>query len=429
MYNGEQGPAREWAIRLLAKIGDGVEAERMIKIVNAQGGIPTTRGGMRPSLYPQEVVEDVLQKGYAVPCVSGGWMPGKEYKEDRERYLARIKEHRDFPSPIAFVGTPCAPYVAGWEAVKGTHVAYGESAFTIYMNSVVGVKSHGNTSPGLFAQAITGRTPYWGLHTDEGRRGKILVNVETDLLSSADCHALAYYVGWEVAPCGSGSRVPVYEGVLEHLKEDLTIEHLRGLGTALAVAAGGALFHAVGITPEAPTLDVAFGGEKPEETITFGKRELQEAYGELSTHGPEKVDRVVLGCPQYDLMGLLRVYKLLRGRKVHEDVTLSIQVPGPVKMIADRMGITEAIEAAGGQVNYGCWEVSRTEGYMGGPGLHNVPKVVATYSVKCCHYIKSCWGTRPCRPGRGPLDFPRYDVWFGSEEKCIEAAVTGRWRE
>jgi len=420
MYNGEQGPAREWAMRILAKIGDGVGAERMIKIVNAQAGYP--RGASQFDL-PKEIVEDVLQRGYAVPCCDGypRFTPAKEFKEEREQFFANMKAYKDFPSPIVYVGTSCAPYVVGWEAVKGTHVAYGESAFTIYMNSVVGVRSHGNTSPCLLAQAITGRCPYWGLHTDEGRRGKILVKVETDLLSSADCHALAYYVGGEVTPCGSGTRVPVYDGVLEHLKEDLTIEHLRGLGTPLAVSGGGALFHAVGVTPEAPTLDAAFGDEKPEETITFGERELQEAYEALSTYGPERVDCVVLGCPQYGLSGLLKVYKLLGGRKVHEEVTLSIQVPVPVKDTADRMGLSEAIESAGGRVTDGCWEFPTSDGYMGCPKLQSVPRVVATYSAKCGHYIKGCWGTRP--------DFPKYDVWFGSEEKCIEAAVSGRWRE
>ena len=59
----------------------------------------------------------------------------------------------------------------------------------------------------------------------------------------------------------SGDRIPVVEGLPAPPNEDL----LKALGAASASSGAVGLFHAVGITPEAPTLKDAFGGRTPEE--------------------------------------------------------------------------------------------------------------------------------------------------------------------
>jgi len=403
MYGGEQGPAREWAMRLLAKIGDALGAERLIKISSAEAGYPD----FYSDLVPQEVIEDIWRKGYGVPCCSCHIEPdlSKLSKETYRKWVAYEKAAKDMN--VFLMGT-CAPYAAGWCPIKGAHVAYGESSIVAYTNSVLGVRTHGETFPSELASAISGRTPYWGLHTDEGRKGKLLVEVEAELSEPADYYALGYYVGWI-----AGIRVPVFKGVFR----DIGAEHLKGLGAALAVSGGVGLYHVVGVTPEAPSLGIAFGGEKPQEAITVGKQEIRQAYDALCTHGSKEVDYVVLGCPHYTLLGLWKVYNFLKGKKIHKDVTLWVLVPSPIREVADRMELTEAIRAAGGRLGFGaCWEFPTSEAYLGdgqGQGL----RVVATDSAKCGHYVKGA-----VRPG-----FPKVDVWFGSTEDCLKATVTGRW--
>lgn len=93
------------------------------------------------------------------------------------------------------------------------------------------------------------------------------------LSKPSDYHALGYYVG-KIA----GIRNPVFMGELKNIQT----EHLKGLGASLAVSGGVGIYHIVGVTPEAYTLEAAFGAEKPREIISFGERELKQAYDSLS---------------------------------------------------------------------------------------------------------------------------------------------------
>jgi len=403
MYKGEQGPAREWAMKVLTKLGDALGAERLIKISNAEAGFPN----FYSNLVPEEVIKDIWRRGYGVPCCSFHIEADitKISKDDYEKLMAFEKVAKDLN--VFLIGT-CAPYAVGWCPLKGAHVAYGESSIVAYMNSVLGVRTHTNTFPSLLASAITGRTPYWGFHTDEGRLGKLLVKVEAELSDPADYYALGYYIGWI-----AGIRVPVFKGVFRNVG----VEHLKGLGAALAVSGGVGLYHVVGITPEAPTLEIAFGGKKPEETVTVGKQEIREAYDMLCTWGSEKVDCVILGCPHCTLSELWKVHNLLKGKKIHKDVILWVLVPSPLRNVAERMGLTQTINATGGRIGFGaCWEFPTSEAYLGFDSDQS-PKVVATNSAKCAHYVKGA-----VRPG-----FPMVHVWFGSMEKCLKTALTGKW--
>ena len=60
------------------------------------------------------------------------------------------------------------------------------------------------------------------------------------------------------------------------------------------------LFHAVGITPEAPTLGDAFGGRAPEETSRSGRRDIARALQQLSTvPDGSPITAVCLGTPHF----------------------------------------------------------------------------------------------------------------------------------
>lgn len=67
------------------------------------------------------------------------------------------------------------------------------------------------------------------------------------------------------------SNVPVFVGIPKNVDN----YELNTLFAGLAVSGALAMSHIPGITPEAPTIDVALGGERPEETIAVDDEELR----------------------------------------------------------------------------------------------------------------------------------------------------------
>ena len=80
--------------------------------------------------------------------------------------------------------------------------------------------------------------------------------------------------------------------------------------TPVAASSGGvALFHAVGLTPEAPTLDAALQGQQPDSVVKIGPEDLLASVRRLSTVADgtplaaQKLERVLTNDPG---MGVIR---------------------------------------------------------------------------------------------------------------------------
>jgi predicted aconitase len=184
------------------------------------------------------------------------------------------------------------------------------------------------------------------------------------------------------------------------------INMLKGFNAAGASSGGIMMYHVVGVTPEAPTLEAAFGHKRISEALTYGKVERRQTYEALNSAKDPSVDLVNIGCPHYSLEQLREVTRLLDGKRVHENVTLWIWTAHQLKAIADRNGYTDIILKAGGQLMTDSCPLNTNLFPRG-------TKVVATDSAKHAHYA-------PAIAGLG--------VWFGSMKECIDAAITGKWR-
>ena len=161
----------------------------------------------------------------------------------------------------------------------GDRVAWAESSAVQFANSVLGARTNRNSILIDLCSAITGLTPEFGYLLDENRRGEILIKLK---INKMDPSALGFIVGRKVV-----TRVPV----IEHY--DFNRIELKNMGGAMAAAGGVALFHVEGLTPEAPDMKTAFGGE-PKETITVTQEDLDS----LRSKQPDRANLVVFGCPQ-----------------------------------------------------------------------------------------------------------------------------------
>ena len=181
---------------------------------------------------------------------------------------------------------------------------------------------------------------------------------------------------------------------------------LKHFGAAAATSGGVELYHIPGVTPEAPTLEAAFGTTKLPKPVVYGPAQRSLVYRTLNSQGhSQDVDFVLLGCPHASVDQIRQAAELLDGKRLSSSTELWIMAPRSLKVVADRSGYTAVIERAGGRVLAdSCPAMSRA--------APRGTRVFATDSAKQAHYLPAILGI---------------EAWFGTLEECVNAAVTGRW--
>jgi predicted aconitase len=161
-----------------------------------------------------------------------------------------------------------------------------------------------------------------------------------------------------------------------------------------------------GVTPEAPTLDAAFGERPVPAAMAIGEPEFAAFFAAYAAKG-DKVDVVVFGAPQLSLFEMESLAGQLDGQRVHGATALIVTTSPEIKFAADRMGLTRRIEDAGGVVAAGiCFYQSYAREMAEANGWQRL----VTNSAKLVNIIGG-YGYRPT---------------LATTEACVEAAITGR---
>jgi predicted aconitase len=198
----------------------------------------------------------------------------------------------------------------------------------------------------------------------------------------------------------AGDQIPVIEGVVVSPAED----HLKAFAAAAASSGRVALFHMVGITPEAPTIDEAFHGHVPAQTIDVTTGDLREARKELTTADGRDLDMVILGSPHFSLAEFSQLAPLVTGRHAHPRVKFLVTSSRLMKEQADKAGVLAPLVSFGAQITLDTC-------ILASPMLPPEIKTLMTNSAKYAYYAPSLLNTR---------------VTFGSLADCVRSAVEGR---
>ena len=87
--------------------------------------------------------------------------------------------------------------------------------------------------------------------------------------------------------------IPVFTGI----PANVSPEALMNLGAELNTGGNVPMYHIVGVTPEAPTLEAAFQGAPSGDTVVVTASDLAEEQQMLSAEGGP-IDFALLGCPR-----------------------------------------------------------------------------------------------------------------------------------
>jgi hypothetical protein len=252
------------------------------------------------------------------------------------------KEHKiiEFMQKMNIVTSDtCINYQTVYQPHLGEHVAWGDTGTVIYANSVFGARSNFEGGPAALAAAVTGRTPAYGFHLDRHRKGTIAVRLDVDLEDLADWGAIGKIVGEKHQNYYS---VPVFHGI----RRAPVADELKHLGCALASYGSMAMFHMVGVTPEAPTLEAAFGGSAPTDEIVITSADLKRVYDGYKLED-RSANLVVFSGPQLSLFEMKDLSERFAGRTLHPGTQVFVTTAASVKHSADMLGYLATLEGAG----------------------------------------------------------------------------------
>lgn len=392
MLAGDQGPATKRAMEILVALGEIYEAEELVPVASVQvAGVSYGNLGQAGLEFIQEWAEQGARVRVPTTLNPAGmdlqaWEQLGIPEEYAQRQLEIIEAYRAMGIAPS---CSCTPYLVGNRPDLGEHIAWSESSAVSYANSVLGARTNREAGPSALAAAITGRTAKYGLHLEENRQARHLVQVDCALESVADFGTLGYIVGREV-----GNGIPYFR-INSPGKPGL--EELKALGAAMAASGAVSLYHVEGVTLEAKVYDML-----AHDAVRLLIEDLDQGYEALNGT-VRHIDLVWIGCPHASLRELGQVAALLGGRPTR--AKLWITTAREMLSEARVKGLAQKIERSGGQVVADACLVGAPVQAMG-------LSTVATNSAKAAFYL---------------LGHDDLDVRFGPLHHCVEAAVTGRW--
>jgi len=401
MLNGEHGPAARMALSIVVRMAEVVGANELLDITAAHIDSTVYIGDAG-----LEFAERMAGMGARVCVPTTLNVSGLDEYHWQEWAVPRqwaAQAHRQMLAYQSMGTTPtwtCAPYQLEVRPSFGQQIAWGESNAIAFANSVLGARTE--RYPDLFdiCCAISGRAPATGLHLTQNRRGQLLFRMDRGIsqeLQQADDFfpVLGNLIGKQTL-----DKIPVIAG----LRVTPTEDQLKAFCAAAASSGGVALFHMVGITPEAMTLDDAFQGSPPDRSISIDMASLRLSRQQL-THGPQdKLDLVVLGSPHFSLAEFKHLAPLLTGRHVHPDVKFLVTSSRFMSGLARQEGLLQVLENFGG-------ELTVDTCILTSPMLPAQIKNLMTNSAKFAYYVPGMLGK---------------NITFGSLQDCVNSACTGK---
>ncbi len=439
MLAGEEGPAVEMAMRILV---------RMMPVFGATRLMDVSAAHIDSSVYmgpaTMEYAERLAELGACVRVpstlnVAGvdehGW---SEWSVPSGVADGAIRQMRAYEKMGCIQTWTCAPYQTEHRPVFGQQIAAGESNAICFFNSVIGARTARYPDLLDICAAITGRVPAAGLHLDSGRHGTLRVDLVGVPRRVQESDAFWPVLGILLGKL-SGDGVPVVTGIEVKPSDDDQKAVCAGAASSGAVA----LYHMVGITPEAPTEEAAFGGRPAPKVVTVGMEEMRAVWRAMSAsrpddggsgvipagssgaieplrsapgsrgdgatdsapaEGPGALDMVLLGSPHFSFDEFRRLAKLVAGRKRNPDVQFLITCSRSVRMLVEHGGLLEPIASFGARITVDTCPLTS-------PMLSKRIGTIMTNSAKYSYYSPGLLGT---------------GVVYGSLEDCVESAVRGR---
>ncbi|KAF9874178.1 hypothetical protein CkaCkLH20_08161 [Colletotrichum karsti] len=394
--SGQHGEASKIAMEIIVAFAATQEAERLVDV--SQVHIDACAYNGNSSLH---VPEHLLSLGgrFVVPSTCNSLnvdrLRWRELGTTSEAAMIGDKIGEAYLKLGAKLSFTCAPYLLDSKPKAGEQVGWSESNAVVFANSVLG--AHTQKYPDYFDVfiALTGRAPYAGCHTPEGRKPDVVIQVpQLQDYDQSLFPLLGYHVGNIV-----GGRIPFIVGIDETRP---TISDLKAFGAGFATTSSAPMFHIRGVTPEASSFEAGTAGL---EHVNLEFDGLQQSWRQLNTASEHSVDMVSLGNPHFSVEEFAQLADLCRNRRKSPSVGFVITTSRDVYQQALKSGYLDTLEVFGAQfITDTCWCMIEE------PIVPVKARHIMTNSAKYAHY--------------GPGMLGR-SFHFGDVVACVNAGCTG----
>src|ERR1700689_1984400 len=183
MRAGGFGPLRQWAIAHQIKVGEYLGADDFVPVGQAHimadteslgaAGVEWLEGWAALPEQQRRVRLPTIPDPRGTDFAAAEKLKHQPWMLDLERRAIAA-----FESLGVLMTDTCINYQTIMPPVRGEHTAYGDTGVVIYSNSVCGARSNFEGGPSALSAGLTGRTPRYGFHLPEMRRGTLRIEVD-----------------------------------------------------------------------------------------------------------------------------------------------------------------------------------------------------------------------------------------------------------
>ncbi len=414
MLAGKHGTPKRIAMERLVKFAEGMGSKRMVPICSAHLFDDHQSRDYTVGAWPAFEEFATMGATVVVPTTVESTAMGDDLVDDegmpwhyavmasaRAVYKGMIPVHENLKKMGAVVIPTCIPYAHLAPPKLGEYLVTSESNAAAYSNIMIGARVNRDPANMVLYAAITGVMPEYGVHLQENRTGQMIFDIDPDVVQDledvGDYVALGGAIGFR-----AGDRVPVVCGL-----ERMTNAQAKAFCACVSPALTYPMIHIVGITPEARTIEDAFGGKIPPdvERVLITRSDLAAVYQNLRQTEKTSIDAAVIGCPFLMFEELADIAQMLNGQKVSTRLWLYTDYVN--YSAAKKAGILEKIEASGARVVH-----SSCPGMVVRAPADAEKLVFATDSLKVAMLFAG-------------IGWPKN--WLGTRRDVIQAAITGTY--
>lgn len=399
MLEGAEGPARQFAMRIIIAMARLEGAPRLIDVSQCHLDCCIHTGPV--SVAIAERLRDLGARVKVPTTLNAISIDRNQWRmlgiaPDR---AAEVERQTD--AYLAMGAQPsftCAPYLLDTAPGPGAHIGWAESNAVAFANSVLGARTGKYPDYLDLCLALTGRAPFSGCHVPARRKAQRHIQVAFPAGAEDALFPLLGYLAGKLSP----HDIPVLTGLEASAPSR---DDLKAFAAAFATTSAAPMFHIVGVTPEAPDLASALGEAAIADPLPIGGAELLAAWQELNGAEIAPIACVAIGNPHASLEELGRIAQLCHGRHRSAGTAAIITTNRMVLAQAQAVGVAQALEGFGFRlVTDTCWCMIEEPVIPAGGGD------LLTNSGKYAHYGPGLTGRR---------------VRFAGLAACVEAAATG----
>ena len=393
ILNGSKGETMAKVMRTMIQYGEIFGAERMVPVTSKYNHLVTSFG-LKAMTAVYELMDKIIEAGVASgqkftvdPRPIDKNVPANPLQKAIFN-LAMYTKQDEYEAQLKKLGLlddksfTCTCYMdeVGNKPAYGEVLSWAESSAVVYANSVLGARCNRNSGIIDIMGSIVGYVPEFGLLTDEGRKAKWIVRINTE--KKPEAQLLGSAIGMKVM-----EDVPYVIGLdkwIGNELDDAACTYLKDFGAATASNGAVGLYHIDGLTPEAKQFGEALILDGAMEYV-IDDAELERvkaSYPVIWKNKNAKPKLCFMGCPHMSLEQLktwtVKVEKGLKAAGNKKVVIPTVFTASPA--VLEAFGKTEyadRLKATGVITSYICPLM-----YMNNPLCKSMPVITSSNKLR-----------------------------------------------